>query len=53
MHHWSKVWTILQLENNPGETLSVNTEEKYQYRRRGTSLQIASEFMQYIPVRHW
>jgi len=32
--------------------LSVNTEEKYQYRGRAISLQIASEFMQYIPFRH-
>jgi len=31
----------------------VNTEEKYQYRGRRTSLQIASEFMHYIPVHHW
>ena len=29
--------------------LSVNNEEKYQYQR----VQIATEFMQYIPVRHW
>jgi len=30
--------------------LSVNTVEKYQYRGRSTSLQIASK---YIPVRCW
>jgi len=31
----------------------VNTEEKYQYRGRGTSLQIASEFMHNISVCHY
>jgi len=33
--------------------LSVNTEEKYQYLGGGTFLQIASEFMHYIPVCRW
>jgi hypothetical protein len=32
--------------------LSVNAEEKYQYQQESdTSLQTASEFIQYLPVR--
>ena len=54
MHHMSKVYIIIHRESNADETLAVNTEEKYQYQwGRGIPLQIASEFMQYIPVRRW
>jgi len=39
MQHLSKVKIMLQWESNADESLSVNTEEKYQYQRgKGTSL---------------
>jgi len=44
---------MLQWESNADETLSLNTEEKFDTNEEGVHpLQIATQFMQYIPVRH-
>jgi hypothetical protein len=42
---------MLQRESNADETLPVSTEEKYKHRGGVLPLQVATEFIQHIPVR--
>ena len=45
---------MLQGEINADETLSINTEENINTNKEGVlPSQIATEFMQYTPVRWW